>query len=145
LATVYHYDAQGGGIEAANKEDKQGLGIDKRTKKRFAAQQVLGQLGRLAHNLIVWARQWLVAEMPFTVVSFQGSRSSVGAEEAGIPYDPALVVDTKYGPDEQRTLDRAQEALNDPSLDFTAVLCINDRSKPRVALNSRLGRSSDGR
>ncbi len=64
LTTVYQYDARGGGIETANKEDKQGLGIGKRSKKRFAAQQVLGQLGRLAHNLVVWARQWLAADAP---------------------------------------------------------------------------------
>jgi hypothetical protein len=64
LTTVYRYDARGGGIETANKEDKQGLGIGKRNKKRFAAQQVLGQLGRLAHNLVVWARRWLETEAP---------------------------------------------------------------------------------
>ncbi len=64
LTTVYRYDARGGGVETANKEDKQGLGIGKRTKKRFAAQQVLGQLGRLAHNLLVWARRWLAPTAP---------------------------------------------------------------------------------
>ncbi len=53
LTTVYRYDARGGGVETANKEDKQGLGLGKRNKKRFAAQQVVGQLGRLAHNLVV--------------------------------------------------------------------------------------------
>ena len=64
LTTVYRYNAWGGGIETANKEDKQGLGIGKRSKKRFAAQQVLGQLGRLAHNLVVWARRWLEPAAP---------------------------------------------------------------------------------
>jgi hypothetical protein len=64
LGYVYRYDARGGGIETANKEDKQGLGIGKRNKKRFAAQQVLGQLGRLAHNVVVWARTWLAVEAP---------------------------------------------------------------------------------
>jgi hypothetical protein len=64
LTTVYRYDARGGGVETANKEDKQGLGIGKRTKKRFAAQQVVGQLGRLAHNLVVWARAWLTPAAP---------------------------------------------------------------------------------
>jgi hypothetical protein len=64
LTTVYRYDARGGGIETANKADKQGLGIGKRTKKRFEAQQVLGQLGRLAHNLVVWARRWLEPAAP---------------------------------------------------------------------------------
>ncbi len=64
LGYVYSYDARGGGVETANKEDKQGLGIGKRNKKRFAAQQVLGQVGRLAHNVIVWARSWLAADAP---------------------------------------------------------------------------------
>ncbi len=64
LTTVYRYDARGGGLETANKEDKQGLGIGKRAKKRFEAQQVLLQLGRLAHNLIVWARGWLAPVAP---------------------------------------------------------------------------------
>jgi len=64
LTTVYRYDARGGGVETANKEDKQGLGLGKRNKKRFEAQQVLGQLGRLAHNLIVWARRWLAPGAP---------------------------------------------------------------------------------
>jgi hypothetical protein len=64
LTTVYRYDARGGGIETANREDKQGLGIGKRNKQRFAAQQVLGQLGRLAHNLVIWARAWLAREAP---------------------------------------------------------------------------------
>jgi hypothetical protein len=64
LGYVYSYDARGGGIETANKADKQGLGIGKRNKKRFEAQQVLGQLGRLAHNLVVWARQWLAPDAP---------------------------------------------------------------------------------
>jgi len=64
LRYVYAYDARGGGIETANKDDKQGLGIGKRNKKRFAAQQVVGQLGRLAHNVVVWARQWLAVDAP---------------------------------------------------------------------------------
>ncbi len=64
LTTVYRYDARGGGVETANKEDKQGLGIGKRNKKRFEAQHVLAQLGRLAHNLVIWARTWLAPEAP---------------------------------------------------------------------------------
>ena len=56
LAYVYFYDARGGGIETSLKEDKQGLGLTHRNKKRFLAQQMLLQLGVLAHNVIVWAR-----------------------------------------------------------------------------------------
>ena len=64
LAYVYCYDQRGGGVETALKEDKQGLGITKRNKKRFEAQQMVTLLGSLAHNLIVWARRWLQPEQP---------------------------------------------------------------------------------
>jgi hypothetical protein len=64
LAAVYLYDQRGGGVETAFKEDKQGLGITKRNKKRFAAQQVVVALGALAHNVLVWAKDWLQAQCP---------------------------------------------------------------------------------
>jgi hypothetical protein len=64
LAYVYFYDRRGGGVETTLKGDKQGLGLSKRNKKRFAAQQMLSLLGSLAHNLIVWARGWLRREQP---------------------------------------------------------------------------------
>jgi hypothetical protein len=64
LAYVYFYDQRGGGVETSVKEDKQGLGITKRNKKRFEAQQMLVQLGTLAHNVLVWAREWLVPLVP---------------------------------------------------------------------------------
>ncbi len=59
LAYVYFYDQRGGGIETSNKEDKQGLGLSKRNKKRFEAQQMVVLLSALAHNVLVWARNWL--------------------------------------------------------------------------------------
>jgi hypothetical protein len=58
-AYVYFYDLRGGGVETEFKEDKQGLGITKRNKKSFEAQQMLVQLNALAHNLIIWSRRWL--------------------------------------------------------------------------------------
>ncbi len=61
LAYVTFYDQRGGGIETSFKGDKQGLGMTKRNKKRFEAQQMLLLLGSLAHNVIVWARRWLTA------------------------------------------------------------------------------------
>jgi hypothetical protein len=64
LAYVYLYDQRGGGVETAFKEDKQGLGITKRSKKRFAAQQVVALLGALAHNVLCWAKRWMVALAP---------------------------------------------------------------------------------
>ena len=64
LAYVYAYDQRGGGIETANKDDKQGVGIGKRNKKRFEAQQMVVWLGTLAHNILVWARHWLAERVP---------------------------------------------------------------------------------
>ncbi len=61
LAYVSFYDQRGGGVETSFKGDKQGLGIGKRSKKRFAAQQMVMLLGSLAHNVIVWARHWLAS------------------------------------------------------------------------------------
>jgi hypothetical protein len=64
LAYVYLYDQRGGGVETTFKEDKQGLGLTKRNKKRFEAQQILVALGMLAHNVLIWAREWLAAAAP---------------------------------------------------------------------------------
>ena len=63
-AYVYFYDQRGGGVETALKGDKQGLGLSARNKKRFEAQQVVMLLSALAHNVIVWARQWLLPQCP---------------------------------------------------------------------------------
>jgi len=64
LAYVYLYDQRGGGVETSFKEDKQGLGISKRSKKRFAAQQVVALLGALAHNVLTWAKRWMLPVVP---------------------------------------------------------------------------------
>lgn len=64
LAYVRFYDNRGGGVETAIKDDKQGLGLTKRNKKRFEAQQMVVLLGMLAHNVIVWARRWLATHDP---------------------------------------------------------------------------------
>jgi len=53
------YDQRGGGVETSFKGDHQGLGSTKRSKKRFAAQQMVILLSSLAHNVVVWAQQWL--------------------------------------------------------------------------------------
>jgi Transposase DDE domain group 1 len=64
LAYVYCYDQRGGGVETAFKDDKQGLGITKRNKKRFEAQQIVMGLNALAHNVLIWARRWLAPALP---------------------------------------------------------------------------------
>ena len=64
LAYVYFYDLRSGGIETGFKDDKQGLGITKRNKKSFAAQQMLAPLNALAHNLLIWFQQALAYTWP---------------------------------------------------------------------------------
>lgn len=64
LAYVAFYDARSGGIETQIKGDKQGLGLTKRNKKKMAAQQIVVLLAMLAHNVIIWARQWLADRVP---------------------------------------------------------------------------------
>jgi len=64
LAYVKFYDERGGGVEIEIKQDKQGLATSKRNKRRFEAQQVLIQLEALAHNVLIWARQWLAPRCP---------------------------------------------------------------------------------
>jgi len=69
LAYVSFYDQRG--VETSFKSDKQGLGMTKRSKKRFEAQEILLLLGSLA--VIVWARHWLAADrarcLPFQWLS----------------------------------------------------------------------------
>jgi Transposase DDE domain group 1 len=66
VASAYaqFYDKRGGAIEIEIKEDKQGFGLTKRQKKRAPAQQVLMILNSLAHNVLVWAREWLAEQVP---------------------------------------------------------------------------------
>jgi hypothetical protein len=59
LAYAYLYDKRGGTIEIEFKEDKQGFGLTKRNKKRYEAQQMIVLLSALAHNVIMWSREWL--------------------------------------------------------------------------------------
>jgi len=91
FAYANFYDDRGGGIETSVKGDKQGLGITKRNKKRFAAQQMVVQLNALAHNLLVWARGWLEPAAPVVkrlgikrlVRDLFGIRGTVETEETG--------------------------------------------------------------
>src|SRR5215210_779021 len=64
VAYMQLYDERGGAIEIDIKESKQGLGITKRNKKSYCGQQMVMMLGTLAHNLVVWAKRWLVAGVP---------------------------------------------------------------------------------
>jgi hypothetical protein len=64
LAYAQFYDQRAGAIEIEIREDKQGVGINRRRKKRAAAQAMLTLLNTLAHNVPVWAREWLSAAEP---------------------------------------------------------------------------------
>ena len=61
---VHAYDQRGGGAETQIKGDKQGLGLAKRTKHKFAAQEMLVLLAQLAHNVTIWTRNALAAGAP---------------------------------------------------------------------------------
>ena len=63
-AYVRFYDQRSGVVEIEIKEDKHGLGSLRRNKKRFEAQQMVGLLEALAHNLLVWVRGWLADACP---------------------------------------------------------------------------------
>jgi hypothetical protein len=64
LAYAKLYDQRGGTVEIEFKEDKQGIGMTKRNKKRFEAQRMVMLLGSLAHNVVVWIRERLSRESP---------------------------------------------------------------------------------
>lgn len=53
------YDARGG-MEVDIRGDKRGLGIEKRRKKSFHAQEALVLLAQLAHNLLIFFERWFL-------------------------------------------------------------------------------------
>jgi len=53
------YDGRSGVPESTFCQDNQGLGMRKRRKRGFVAQQMLALLNQLAHNLIRWLQRWL--------------------------------------------------------------------------------------
>jgi len=57
--TVDDYDGRSGVPESTFCQDNQGLGMRKRRKRGFVAQQMLALLNQLAHNLIRWLQRWL--------------------------------------------------------------------------------------
>jgi hypothetical protein len=53
-AVMRLYDLRGGGVETSIRGSKQGLGLTKRNKRRFCAQEMLVLLAQLAYNLLTW-------------------------------------------------------------------------------------------
>jgi hypothetical protein len=58
---VYAYDQRGGEVETTIKGSTAGLGLTKRNKKRFHAQEMLLLLAQLAYNLTAWTRNSLAS------------------------------------------------------------------------------------
>lgn len=63
-ALAQAYDLRCGGVETSFKDSKQGLGITKRNKRSFHAQEMLVLLAQLASNLIIWTRNELARSVP---------------------------------------------------------------------------------
>ncbi len=63
MGVVEHYDGRAG-MEADLKSDKHGLALAVIRKQRLAAQKMVVLLIQLAHNVLIWARQWLVKSVP---------------------------------------------------------------------------------
>ena len=64
LAAIHAYDLRGGGVETSLRGSKQGLGLTKRNKRSFPAQEMLVLLAQLAYNLLTWTRIQLAARSP---------------------------------------------------------------------------------
>jgi hypothetical protein len=63
FAALAAYDLRSGGAETMIKGSKQGLGLTRRNKRHFAAQEMLVLLAQLAYNLIWWTHD-LFADAP---------------------------------------------------------------------------------
>jgi hypothetical protein len=68
-AIVDAYDLRGGGVETSYKNSKQGIGLHKRNKKSFHAQEMLILLAQLAYNITGWVQNEL-AQHSSTIASF---------------------------------------------------------------------------
>lgn len=74
LAQVHFYDGRAS-IETASIKgdgDKQGLKLVKRRKFSLAGQEILILLAQLAHNLVMWAKDWLELELKVEEGSLAG-------------------------------------------------------------------------
>ena len=81
---VAHYDGRAG-MEADLKSDKHGLGLAVIRKRLLPAQKLVVLLVQLAHNILMWARQWLSKHAPrlHRLRDCAVDRASVGYSGAG--------------------------------------------------------------
>ena len=96
--TVTDYDGRSGVPESAFCQDNQGLGMRKRRKKSFVAQQMLTLLNQLAHNLIRWMQKWLMTAVEQSAVE-QSTSSDNESEHPSdlVPENVDPVVKTLNG------------------------------------------------
>lgn len=64
FAALHAYDLRSDGVETQNRGDKQGLGLSRRNKQLFEAQEMLVLLAQLAHNIVIWTRNELAQVDP---------------------------------------------------------------------------------
>ncbi len=100
--TVTDYDGRSGVPESAFCQDNQGLGMRKRRKRGFVAQQMLTLLNQLAHNLIRWMQKWLMTAVEQSAVEQSAAEFSSSDDESDhpsdfVPENADLVVKTLNG------------------------------------------------
>ena len=100
--TSTDYDGRSGVPESAFAQDNQGLGMRKRRKRSFVAQEMLTLLNQLAHNLIRWMQKWLMTAVEQSAIEQSVAESSSSDDESEHPRDSApedvdLVVKTLNG------------------------------------------------
>jgi hypothetical protein len=92
------YDGRSGAPESSFCQDNQGLGMKKRRKRGFLAQQMLMLLTRLAHNLIRWIQNWMTSAVEQTM---QEPKSSVETTDVPskktVPAEPVVKTLKEYG------------------------------------------------
>lgn len=100
-ATVNDYDGRSGVPESTFCQDNQGLGMRKRRKRSFVAQQMLTLLSQLAHNLIRWMQKWLMTAVEDSAeqspANSQSSDDELHNSSNSVPEHMALAVKTLNG------------------------------------------------
>jgi hypothetical protein len=83
--TMDDYDGRSGIPESSFCQDNQGLGMRKRRKRSFVAQQMLTLLNQLAHNLIRWLQNWMIKAVEQTKVMMSSSVSPQATSSSPVP------------------------------------------------------------
>jgi hypothetical protein len=95
---ISDYDGRSGVPESTFCQDNQGLGMRKRRKRGFVAQQMLTLLNQLAHNLIRWMQKWLTTAVEDSVeqspAKSQPSEDELCYSKSSVSEDGLLVVKT---------------------------------------------------